>query len=469
MARFASGFAGRPSAFFLGSFALLIVLGAFLLSLPIASTKGGLSPAQALFMAASAVCVTGLSVVDIGTELTPFGQWVILGLIQLGALGLMTFYAFFFTMLGQSIPFVHRTILRETVGGLSRGEQRPARVLRAIVGFSLAFEAAGTLALYGLFRRTEAPAEALKKAVFHAVSAFCNAGFSLQKDSFAQWRADPAMHLVLIALIVAGGLGFIAHMDLLDHLKKQIAWRWARGRNRPEEEAQPPRPALSLHTKVVLSASAALIVFGALVFWGEFLRAGGPAGQSALEALFLSVTARTAGFNTVPTEGLGDAVLFFAMILMFIGASPGSTGGGLKTTTGFVLLAALWSRFQGYDSPSAFRRTIPQDIVRRAGAILIMGAGVLGIALFAVLVLEEGNPALAGSPRRFLTLLFETVSAFGTVGLSMGVTASLSPVSLVLLSVLMYIGRIGPLTVFIALSEQPRSRPRPADELVMVG
>ncbi len=467
MTRFTSGIAGKPVFLFLASFAVLIAIGAILFSLPIATRDGGLPFARALFMATSAVCVTGLAVIDVGSEMTPFGQWVLLALVQLGALGLMTFYAQIIMMAGNSISFVHRTLVREMLSPLRRRDFRPARILRSVAVFTLVFETLGAAAFYALFLRAEDSSGALKKAVFHAVSAFSNAGFSLYPDSFLRWQSDVGVNLVLILLIVSGGLGFLVLTDLRDFFRYRVRLLIGAIRDAPAAKTLTKPYALTLHSRIVLTATAALIGFGFLVFWLELLRAGEP--SSAIKALFLSVTARTAGFNTVPTEGLASAVAVLLMAYMYIGASPGSTGGGVKTTTAFVLAASLWYRMRGLDTVDVFRKTIPQDTVRRAGMILLLGVGAIGVFLFSLLALEEGNPAIDQLDRPFLALLFESVSAFGTVGLSMGATARLSPPSLLMLSALMFIGRVGPMTLFIALSEPPRPRPRHPDELVVIG
>lgn len=440
--------------------------------MPFATRQGGLPISQALFMATSAVCVTGLSIIDVGKELTPAGQAVLLALIQLGGLGLMTFTSLAFLMAGQSIPFGHRSVLRETLGTLGGREWRPGQLVRSVLWLTAMFEGVGAAIFYALFRRTLPPWEALKKAVFHSVSAFSNAGFALQGDSFEGWRMDMPVNIVLVALIISGGLGFLTLTELGHLFRGKLARLWGKGGSGAGGPNGGGHLVLSLHSRMVLVMTAFLLAAGTFLFWVAFQNGGMAAGREGaglIEAIFLSVTARTAGFNTVPTAALGDATLVILMGLMFIGASPGSTGGGVKTTTFYVIVAALKSRFRGDDVTNIFKRTIPEDLIRRAGAILLFGISIAGFALFLLLAVESSNAALAGAPRRFLALLFETVSAFGTVGLSMGVTESFSSGGLWILTVLMYIGRIGPLTVFLALQDAPHRKPRHPEETVLVG
>ena len=467
MIRFATGMAGRASRTLLGSFGALIVLGTVLLSLPYATPRGGLPIIEALFMATSAVCVTGLTVMDVGAELTLYGQGVVLALIQLGALGLMTFSTVFFMMLGRSIPFVSRTVARETL--TSSGGSEVRSLIRSVVIFTLLFEMAGTAAFYFMFRRDQTAVVAFKNAVFHSVSAFCNAGFPLFSDSFVRWQSDSGMNTILISLIVCGGLGFVTLVDL---------WKWFSSRAMALIETARGRAgflierrALSVHSRMVLTVTAVAIVAGTLIFWlspGRGPR-GGASNLHFLEAFFLSITARTAGFKTISTASLGDASIVFLLMLMFMGASPGSTGGGVKTTTVGILLGASWDRLRGRGSTSLFRRTIPEDILRRAGSIIILGGHVVLLFLFVLLAVEAGNSALTELPRRFLAILFEVISAFGTVGLSMGVTKILSPAGLLLLSALMFIGRLGPLTLALAVTHRPLPTVRHPEEQLMVG
>ncbi|MDA1001085.1 MAG: hypothetical protein O2807_11305 [bacterium] len=461
----------QPFLVILGSFLLLIGAGTIFFTLPLATRQGGLPISQALFMATSAVCVTGLSIVDVGRELTPAGQVVLLILIQLGGLGLMTFTSLAFLMAGQSLPFGHRSVLRETLGALGGREWRPVQLVRSVLWLTAVFEGVGAAIFYVLFRRTLPPWEALKKAVFHSVSAFCNAGFALQADSFEGWRTDMPVNIVLVVLIVSGGLGFLTLTELRHLFRRKLARLWGTGDSGAEGADGGGQVSLSLHSRMVLAMTAFLLAAGAFLFWVAFRNGGMAGGEGAglLEAIFLSVTARTAGFNTVPTAGLGDATLVILMSLMFVGASPGSTGGGVKTTTFYVILAAVRSRFQGDDVTNLYKRTIPEDLIRRAGAILLFGISIIGFALFLLLAVEHSNAALAAAPRRFLAMVFETVSAFGTVGLSMGVTARFSSAGLLILTILMYIGRIGPLTVFLALREAPHRKPRHPEETVLIG
>jgi trk system potassium uptake protein TrkH len=279
----------------------------------------------------------------------------------------------------------------------------------------------------------DSPAKAVYYSIFHSVSAFCNAGFALFSDSLSAFVADPLVNLTIIGLIILGGLGFVVVYEIA-----------ARIRN--------PRKRISVHTRLVMSTSAVLILLGFFVifffeFDGALLECSLPGKLWA--SLFQSVTPRTAGFNTVPICGLSQVVMTILVMLMFIGASPGSTGGGIKTTTLSVLLLSLSSTLRGKEEITALRRTIQSGVVSKALALLV--SGLLVVAFFFLLL-------LATESHSFLPLLFETVSAFGTVGLSTGLTPSLTPVGKILILLLMYIGRIGPLTLGLALAAGIRKK-----------
>lgn len=432
---------------FAASFAVLIFLGAVLLSLPIAANDdAGLNWLDALFTATSAVCVTGLVVVDTGTYFTHFGQLVILGLIQLGGLGLMTFYTMFVILLRTKISLTSRLWLSDAlnqgqIGGI-------VRLTRNIVVFTFLFEGIGALLLSLRFIPQYGLAQGLYFGIFHSISAFCNAGFDLLGDfrSFTGYTGDILLNFILMSLIIVGGLGFTVIYDLYSNFGK--------GK-------------LSLHTRLVLFITTVLIILGTLaVFLFEF---SNPETlgfltyrERILAALFQSVTPRTAGFNTIDTGELRSATAFFIIFLMFIGASPGSTGGGIKTTTFGALFLTVRCVIKGCTRVEVRERTLPAEIIVRAFSIAVISLSWI-IIVTIILSLTEGED--------FLDILFEVFSAFGTVGLSRGITTHLSSIGRVIIICTMFIGRVGPLTMLVALSENKNISPdiKYPEERIMIG
>jgi trk system potassium uptake protein TrkH len=433
------------------------VLGSFLLSLPFAQAGGRVTPLDAFFTATSAVCVTGLVVVDTGTRFSTAGQAVVLGLIQAGGLGLMTFAVFVSAVLGRSLSFTDRMVIQDAMHHTPSPGVR--RLVRYVLVFTLATEAVGAALLWLRFSGERTAGEALWQAVFHSVSAFCNAGFSLLGDNLVRYRADAFVNLVVTGLVIVGGLGFLVNLELRDQLIARLTRR------------RPPR--LTLHARLVLAVTGILLVVGALGFllleWHNLL-AGLPLGEKLLAAWFQSVTPRTAGFNTVDFGQASSDTLFFTIFLMFVGASPGSTGGGIKTTSLGLIFALFVARWRGRGRARLFKRTIPHAVMDRALALALL-AWVLVSAAILVLVNTQGRgePFPSDEPR-FIALMFEAVSAFGTVGLSTGITPSLSAAGKLVLVALMFAGRVGPLTLVLAVGPRgERGRFRYAEENVMVG
>lgn len=431
------------------SFAAAILVGAALLSTDAASAAGeGLPFIDALFTATSAVCVTGLVVVDTGAAFSRFGQSVILALIQLGGLGIMTYSTFVLLLAGKRISLRDRAIVQSAFSPTPIKSAR--RLLAGIVATTLAAEAVGAALLYAEFGGVP---DRLYSAVFHAVSAFCNAGFSLYADSLARFRASPAVNLTVTALIVLGGIGFPVVRDVAARLT---------GRAKR----------LSLHAKLALSSYGAMLAVGVVYVyvmeWGNALRGLGY-GEQALAVWTQTVTLRTAGFNTLDFANLSNATLFFAIIYMFVGACPGSTGGGVKTTTAALLLAAVRSRFRGENGTTLFQRTVPEATVTRALAVVLASFALLNAATLLLVILETGGVSHGDTRGRFLELLFEATSAFGTVGLSMGVTSGLTFASKLVIVGLMFTGRLGPLTLALAVEPREAKRFAYAEENVMVG
>ncbi|MBM4040863.1 MAG: hypothetical protein FJ290_20370 [Planctomycetes bacterium] len=442
----------HPAPLLVGSFAGAILLGTALLALPIASeSKQSIGVVNALFTATSAVCVTGLTVLDTGTAFTLFGQVVILALIQLGGLGIMTFSAAMFLMAGRAISASQGVALQSML------DQESAREARTLVRFiallTLAVEAAGAVALFFCFAGREGyTVQAVYSAVFHSVSAFCNAGFSLYGRSFVEYRGHLGLNLTITTLIIVGGLGFPVLRDLLVVGRRQ---RLGEGRS----------PRLHTQTKVVLTTSAILIVGGALVFYLlELPSTLGPMrpGERVLASYFQSVTTRTAGFNTVDIAAVRTPVLVVLMFLMFVGASPGGTGGGIKTTTAAILFQAMRSAFRRRPEVELFGRTVPRSTIRRSIALVTLSALLLLAAAVALTSAEPRQP--------FDKLVFEQVSAFGTVGLSTGITAALSDAGKLIILALMFAGRIGPLTLMFSLLGEGRpARYKYPNTHIMVG
>jgi trk system potassium uptake protein TrkH len=440
-----------PPRSFILSFLMVILVGAALLLLNSSAAKKSLTPVDALFTSTSAVCVTGLTVVNIGSDLSLSGQIVTLILLQIGGLGIITFSLLLFGLMGRSLSFRGRELLQSTF--LHTPRRDFFRILRFVVAGTFAIEAAGTLVLFLRFLFDYPPGRAFYHAVYHAVSAFNNCGYSTFANSLTKYRGDWTVNLVVVSLLVLGGLGFIVLYEVLN------LWR---GRKKK----------LSLHAKIVLLTTAVLIVAGACLFFlfeqGNALKNSG-AAESFLASLFQSATPRTCGFATVEIAALTNATILLMMILMFIGASPGSTGGGIKTSSFALLMLMIFNRVRGRDSVTIFNRSVPQEILGRTIAIVFASAiSVLVIA--SVLLLAAGTPEAQAQASRhlFVEYVFETMSAFGTVGLSMNVTPGLNDIQKLAITLLMFIGRVGPITLAFAWSRAKRGLVY-AEEAVMVG
>ncbi len=437
----------RPAQWVAGSFLAAILVGAALLALPASHAPGAeIGLLDALFTATSAVCVTGLIVVDTGTAFSRFGQLVILALIQVGGLGILTLGALAALLVGSRVGYRQRMQLQAQVHALHVGGV--VRLVRGILVLVVTAEAAITLALWSRLAPLHGTWEGLYQAAFHAISAFNNSGFSTYADSLVGFTGDAVTVLVIGTSLVAGGLG---HQVLIE-----LGLRLRRARRR-----------LSLHARLALGVSVGLLAFGwlavAVLEWTNPATLGAlPTGERLLAAAFQSATPRTAGFNVVDVGAMRPATLAVTMLLMFIGGSPGSTAGGIKTVTFFVLAGSAWSWARGHGELELAGRRLAAELVVRASVIAFLGAMVVGAGATALLVFD----AQLG----FLPLLFETVSAFGTVGLSMGVTPELGSGSRWVVIALMLIGRLGPLTAALALVEAPRAKlvRRPSED-VMIG
>lgn len=436
------------------SFLMLIAVGtAGFLVLPGLYTGVGLGFVDALFTSTSAVCVTGLIVVDTATYFTPLGQAWIAMLIQLGGLGILTFTTLIIALLGRRASLG----LTEAAGGHASvlHHLSETRLVIAVIATTLTVEIVGGVILWGAWRGELGSAGAVWPAIFHTISAFSNAGFSVFSDSLVGFQRSPLTILVIGMLVVLGGIGFVVLADL--HA------RYVSRRTR----------LLSVHTRLVLAMTLSLLA-GGLVLFLLFERGGnlGHLGWSdrVTNALFMSITPRTAGFNTVAYDEVANPSLFLTVLLMIIGGSPGSTAGGLKTTTFALLGLAFWSRLRGRERVHVANRTIPDGTVSRAAGLAVGGVVILGIAIF-LLTLTEG--AGAEDRVKFLRLVFEAHSAFGTVGLSMGdTTGNLSAPGRIIIVGLMFIGRVGPLAVASAMASAEHRAPvkyRHPHEDVVIG
>lgn len=411
-------------------FAAIILLGGLLLMLPVCNRSGQSIPfLNALFTSTSATCVTGLVVYDTYTQFTFWGQLVILLLIEIGGLGFMTVALLFSMALGRRIGLKERSLLAETVSAMQIGGV--VRLLRHVLLGTLFFEGAGAALLSFRFIPEFGLVRGIWYGVFHAVSAFCNAGFDLMGvrapfSSLTGYAGDPLVILTIASLIIIGGLGFIVWDDL-----RACGRHWRR---------------YALHTKVVLACTGALILGGTLLMLllehGASL-AGLRDGKRLLAAFFQAVTPRTAGFNSVDLARLGHGGRLLITLLMFVGASPGSTAGGVKTTTLAVVLASLSSYLRGRRDVNLFHYQIEPQVVRRAYC---------SMTLYTLLILG-GSFVLTAQGAAAERAVFETVSAIGTVGLSLGLTPFLPALSRLALILLMYAGRVGSLSVFMAVTE----------------
>ncbi len=422
----------------------LILVGGFVLSQPVchASGRAPVSWVDSLFTATSATCVTGLAVRSTGNDFSVLGQLVILALIQLGGIGIMTVTTYITFQLGGRQSLRHRMILSETLGAAEESDLRS--VLRRVLKLTVAVEGVGVTLLFARFLFDLPPGAALWHAVFHAISAYCNAGFGLYDDNLTRYDADPIVNGTVMALIVIGGIGYPVILDLLHHRK--LPWRdlWDH---------------LTLHSKIMLLGTALLIVVGTaavLVLEWDGVLHGRPWPERILVSLFHSISTRTAGFNSVDLASMTNATLFITMLLMMIGAGPCSTGGGVKVTTFMLLAAHAWSSFRGYARLNWFRRTAPQEVVNRAVATVLVFSVVSVLALVALLTIEQSGKPHVESGALFLDAAFETVSALGTVGLSTGLTPRLTSAGKVIVIVLMFLGRLGPITAFAALARTRR-------------
>jgi potassium uptake protein, TrkH family len=416
-----------PPRILVFGFAMIILLGSFLLTLPVASSDGSRLPfIDALFTATSATCVTGLAVVDTGTYFSIFGKVIILALIQIGGLGFMTMGTLFALVLRKKISLKERLILQEAMNQTSM--EGIVRLIRKVIIYSLTIELVGAI-LFAIRFAFDMPfGRAVWFGLFHSISFFNNAGFDIfgHFRSLTMYVGDPLVNIVSMLLIILGGLGFVVMADLLDFRKNKR---------------------LSLHSKVVLSTTGALIVVGAMVIFVFELSNSKTLGSldwggKILSSFFQSVAPRTAGANTLDYTQMRQATVFFTIILMFIGASPGSTGGGIKTTTFTTLVGAVIAMIRGRENIVLFHYRLGKDRIFKALTITMLS---LTLVIFVTMLLSTTED------QQFLKILFETTSAFGTVGLTTGITPELTFFGKIVIALTMFAGRLGPLTLAYAL------------------
>lgn len=424
----------RPVTVLVLGFLFIIVLGSLFLYLPVSRHKDSLiSYLDCLFVSTSAVCVTGLTTIDIANSFTVFGRVVVAVLMQLGGLGFASFALFILTLLGKSLSFSSMSLAKEAMNFDSG--KGIVSLVKSVISYALVIELSGALLLFfPYYRLTGSFLKALGMGLFHAVSAFNNAGFDLNGDfsSLSCFHGNVYVNAVFAVLIILGGLGFFVMRDVIH----QRRWR-----------------EFSFHTKIVLTMTLILVFGGAMLLYLS--------GTSLLDSFFLSVSSRTAGFSTMPVENLSDSSSLVTIILMFIGANPGSTGGGVKTTTIMVIFVAMLTVVKGR-KPNVFKRKIPQDSISKALTVMVMAIIVIIIAAFGIMLIE-------GDRFSTLDVLFEVVSAAATVGLSRAVTPVLQAGSRIIIMLVMFIGRLGPLTVVTLFTRIRPERLDYVEENVLIG
>ena len=441
---------GAESLLALGFLAVIFV-GTALLALPVSARDGrSIGLFDSLFTATSAVCVTGLVAVDTGTTFSAFGQAVLLALIQVGGLGFMVFATMIMVMLGRKISLRGRMLIRESMNCASLADL--SGLTRLYLVLALVIELLGALALSVRFIPMFGPGRGLWMALFHSVSAFCNAGFDLfgRFASLTAFARDPLVLMTVAALIVLGGLGFSV---ILEALRNRQGFR-----------------GLTLHARIVLMLTPTLLLAGTgfylLAEWkGAGTLGGLGAGEKLMNAFFQSATMRTAGFNTVDLSRMKDGSKLFSSLLMMIGASPASTGGGMKTTTAAVFALLMVSVVKGESEVNIARRRLSGDLARRALAVVALYLGMLVAGTLAISLIEDGRFAMSD-------VFFEASSAMGTVGVSSIGTPNLLPASRAVLLPMMFLGRIGPLTLAVALARRQgnaRKLSKYPEEKIMIG
>ena len=415
-------------------FLLVILVGALILTLPISTTSGeSTNFLDALFTATSAVCVTGLIVVDTGTYWNAFGQTVIMILIEIGGLGFMSFTTLIAIILGKKITLRERLILQDAMNTFNI--QGLVKMVRYVLVFTVSVQFFGALLFSTQFVPEYGLGRGIFYSIFHSISAFCNAGFDIfgNFSSLTSYNSNVVVIMVASVLIIIGGLGFTVWSELYSSksLKK-----------------------VSLHSKMVILMTVVLVLGGTfLMFLFENNNVNTIGNMSFIDkvmnSFFASVTPRTAGFNSIPTDGMTTAGQFLTIILMFIGGSPGSTAGGIKTTTIGILIVTIVCVIQGREDAEVFKRRFSKDLLYKAFTLIFIGLSLVIVVTMLLSYTEKGAS--------FISLFYETVSAFGTAGLTLGLTSELSNIGKVLIIFMMYLGRVGPLTVVLSITKKRKN------------
>lgn len=443
-----------PAAVLIGGFAVIIILGALLLALPWAAADGrSIGPVDALFTATSAVCVTGLIVRDTPVDFSLFGQLVILALIQVGGFGYAGSAMLLGLVVGRKFGLRERLMVKQALNLLSM--EGLVKFVRWLILCTLLVEGGTALLLTLRFLRDLPPLQAAYTGLFFSISAFNNAGFSLFSDSLVRYQLDWTINVVITTAVVLGGIGFIVLYDLQRYVQR-ATFR------------------VSVHTKLALTATVILILLGGLGLW--MLEATNPrslaglnGSEQAMVAFFHSFTSRTAGFSTLNIAGLHGASLYLLILLMIIGGCPASTAGGIKTTAAGIIFAALWATMRGRQNVTLFHRRIPFEVVAKAFLLAFLAFALVTGATFLLMAVEHLEF------QRFLPALFEAASAFGTVGLSTGdggvlsYCATFSTAGKIIITALMFIGRLGPLTLGIMVIARTETQVRFPEEKVLIG
>ncbi|MCU0576161.1 MAG: hypothetical protein MUD15_04950 [Desulfobacterota bacterium] len=447
-------FSLNPPVIFILSYILAILIGGTLLKLPFSlEPDRDISLVDAYYTATSALCVTGLTVVDTGSTFSIAGELIILGLIQAGGFGLMTFFALVFLWTGSGVSAQQYVFLKESYS--QDLFQNAKRMLAIITTFTVMTEAIGALILVFSWDHPLTLGQKVYYGFFHSISAFNNAGFTLFPDNFIHYQGKVILNLAIAGLIILGGIGSPVIID---------CWSFFRS---------PTRFRFSLHTKLVATTTFFLILAGTFTIW--FVQRSShlyymPLHEEVLVSFFQAVSARTAGFNTVDLSQLGNAAIMVLMVLMFIGASPGSCGGGIKTTSFATMLVVLWNRLMGRNVNNIFRATLPADTVGKTLSIFVLATIFIMFILTGLLMTQQGNFPHVMSGGIFVEYLFETISAFGTVGLSIGATAKMDSFGKCLIMLAMLVGRVGIMTVvYIFISRESPAQYQFVEENVMIG
>lgn len=447
MARFSGSLVNYPARVSVAWYLAVIALGALMLGHPLCQGDPDrpISSLDALFTSTSATCVTGLAVRSTEFDFSFAGQCVILLLIQIGGIGIMTITTFVMSEFGRRPGLRQRAVVSETLGG--DDERDLGQLIRSVLTLTIFFEFAGFLLLFVRNLFHEPIGDAAWNACFHSISAFCNAGFSIHDDSLVRYQTDPVVNVTISLLVIIGGLGFPVISDLRRNWHGPMADRWSR---------------LHLHSKFMLLGTVILLTIGtaAVLFieWDGVLK-DVPLASRPMVAFFHSMSCRTAGFNSIDLSQLTNAMIFISVLLMMIGAGPCSTAGGFKVSTVMILAVETLSTLKGRTQINVFRRQVPRKTVERAIATAMVFVVIAVIALSVLLMLDQSHKPHSQSQGVFLDAAFEVISALGTVGLSLGMTGALSEAGRAVVIVLMFLGRLGPMTAFIAISRTPSSAP----------